>query len=63
VIEILCWALILYLCAAIYLIHRLQKSLNKTTTCLIEERERVCRIKAVVKLTADQAVYNDIKEM
>jgi len=41
----------------------LQKSLNKTTTCLIEERERICRIKAIVKLTADQAVYNDIKEM
>ena len=62
-IEALVYILIVYLFLAIYLIHRLQKCLAKTTDALVEERGRVARIKLVVRLVADSDVYDKIEGM
>ena len=59
----LVWVLVIYLCVACYLMHRQNKALTRTTQCLIEERERVSRIKAVVKLSGDKTTCERVEDM
>ena len=55
--------LVIYLFVACYLLHRQNKAMVKATQCLIEERERVSRIKAVVKLSGDKTTWERVEDM